>query len=214
MNMPPVFTSGSAITINENATGAFYTATATDADGDALTFRLGTGGDSAQFSITGAGALSSRLPLDFEAPGDAERDNIYYVQILVRDGRNPEVSHGLKVTVLDAAEGGFSLRYYNGVTSAYDYLVAGPSPVPKRLYFNRSGCIRYLDPDGSNNGPTDVLGGRAFAFAPDVATSRYYYWTTPFTKYFRVQRAKFIDDNFNTIRGAPGTDITFNLLLE
>ena len=42
-NRAPVFTSATAISIPENIAGTVYTATATDADGNALTFSLAGG---------------------------------------------------------------------------------------------------------------------------------------------------------------------------
>jgi hypothetical protein len=57
-NRPPAFTSAATANVAENSSGTIYIATATDLDGNPLTFSLSGGADRAQFSITGAGALS------------------------------------------------------------------------------------------------------------------------------------------------------------
>ena len=68
MNQPPAFTSASAVTVGEDASVAVYTATASDPDGDAVTFSISGGDDAARFPITPAGALSFATAPDFEAP--------------------------------------------------------------------------------------------------------------------------------------------------
>ncbi len=104
-NRAPVFTSATSASVAENTAGVFYTATATDADGDALTYSLAGGADRARFSITGSGGLSFSAPPDFEAPADANRDNVYQVDLSVSDGK-ASATQSLSVTVTDVAEGG------------------------------------------------------------------------------------------------------------
>ena len=87
-NSAPAFTSAATANVPENSGGTIYTATASDADGDALTFSLSGGADQARFRITAAGALAFEAPPDFESPADANRDNAYLVQISVSDGTN------------------------------------------------------------------------------------------------------------------------------
>ena len=65
----------------------FHTATASDPDGNAITFSLAGGADQAQFRITSAGGLSFVTPPDFETPVDANRDNVYLVT-LARERRH------------------------------------------------------------------------------------------------------------------------------
>ena len=81
-NSAPAFTSAATANAPENGSGAIYTATATDADGNPLTFSLSGGADRAAFSITAGGALSFAQPPDFEAPTDADAQ-----QCLSRPGR-------------------------------------------------------------------------------------------------------------------------------
>src|SRR5262245_3613403 len=65
-NRAPSITSPATANAAENGSGTIYTATATDPDGDPLTFSLSGGADRTRFAITAAGALSFAQPPDFE----------------------------------------------------------------------------------------------------------------------------------------------------
>src|SRR5688500_4035593 len=80
-NSAPAFTSAATASVVENAAGTVLTATASDPDGDTVSFSIGGGADAALFQITPAGALSFRTPPDFEAPADADLDNVYEVRL-------------------------------------------------------------------------------------------------------------------------------------
>lgn len=103
-NQAPVFTSAATVSVAENTSGVFYTATATDANGDTLGYSLSGGADRDRFSITSSGGLSFTAPPDFEAPGDGNRDNVYQVELSVSDGK-VSTTLSLSVTVTDVAEG-------------------------------------------------------------------------------------------------------------
>jgi VCBS repeat-containing protein len=86
---PAITSNGSganaAITVDENTT-AVTTVVATDAD-DAPVYSLVGGGDQARFQIDAAtGALRFITAPNFEAPGDADGDNSYVVQVRASDG--------------------------------------------------------------------------------------------------------------------------------
>ncbi|RYD41922.1 MAG: hypothetical protein EOP63_14290, partial [Sphingomonadales bacterium] len=70
-NAPPTFTSLQTASVTENSTAA-YQATASDPDGNALTFAIDGGADAARFSITAAGALRFNEAPDYDLPGDAD----------------------------------------------------------------------------------------------------------------------------------------------
>ncbi|MEK9632678.1 MAG: choice-of-anchor Q domain-containing protein, partial [Opitutae bacterium] len=83
---PPLFTSSSSFSVQENQTN-IGTVTATDANGDALSFSIGGGTDQAKFSIHSAtGALGFTSPPDFENPTDSDLNNVYQVTVTVSDG--------------------------------------------------------------------------------------------------------------------------------
>ena len=98
----PVFTSPASVSVAENQTSA-YTAMATDADGDALTYGL-SGTDAALFTINGnTGVVSFRVAPDFEMPGDDNEDNDYNIIVTAFDGDNT-TNHDVVITVTDENE--------------------------------------------------------------------------------------------------------------
>jgi Cadherin domain len=61
--------------------------TSTDVDGGAAQYGIAGGADASRFTIdAAAGTLSFRSAPDFEAPSDADRDNVYDLVISVADG--------------------------------------------------------------------------------------------------------------------------------
>lgn len=88
-DIAPAFSSGMSISVAEGGTATGYTAVATDAEGDSITYSLAGGADAALFSIDAAtGVLSFVAAPDFEAPADAGADNQYDVVIQASDGVN------------------------------------------------------------------------------------------------------------------------------
>ena len=72
-NAPPSFTSSQTASVAENTTAA-YQATASDPNGNALTFAIDGGADAARFAITAAGTLRFNEAPDYDLPGDADGD--------------------------------------------------------------------------------------------------------------------------------------------
>ncbi len=103
VNQSPQFTSAVSTSTEENISGTVYTATATDADNDSLTFNLVTSDDMDLFSITSTGELGFKNDPDFENSTDANGDNVYNVTIEVTDGTNT-VSQNVSITVTNVAE--------------------------------------------------------------------------------------------------------------
>ena len=97
---PPVFDlTHDQATISENSSGVFYTAVATDPEGNVVTFGL-MGTDASYFSIDSAsGELSVGDPLDYEQPRDSGRDNNYTLTILASDHIGNQAQQGLDVLV-------------------------------------------------------------------------------------------------------------------
>ena len=103
---PPVFASPDAVGVVENAT-AVATVTASDPDGDPVTYALAGGADADMFAIDPAtGALRFVFRPDFEAPLDADGDNAYAVVVSVSDGILPAVEQALTVRVTDDPDDG------------------------------------------------------------------------------------------------------------
>jgi hypothetical protein len=87
MNEAPVFASGPTfLSVAENQT-AVVTLSATDPEGAAISYRISGGTDAARFTINAqTGALAFAAAPDFEAPADANRDNVYHVTVAASDG--------------------------------------------------------------------------------------------------------------------------------
>ena len=104
VNEAPAITSVASLSLAENQTAAL-TVTATDPDGDPLTFAIAGGADASLFTINAAtGALSFLTAPDFEAPTDANTDNVYQVTVSASDGTAPAVTQALSLTVTDVNE--------------------------------------------------------------------------------------------------------------
>ena len=85
-NAPSFSVESTSISVTENHSADVYSASASDADGDSLSYSL-AGTDSAHFTIdSGSGALAFSIPPDFETPQDSNQDNIYELELLASDG--------------------------------------------------------------------------------------------------------------------------------
>ena len=89
------------VAIDEN-TLAVIDLDATDADGDTLTYEISGGADAALFTVDPAtGELTFIDAPDFEAPLDADGDNVYDVKVKVTDGEGGSDEACVKVEVED-----------------------------------------------------------------------------------------------------------------
>jgi hypothetical protein len=99
----PVFSSAASFSAAENQTGV-GTVTATDANGDALTFSISGGLDQSLFTINATtGVLVFNSAPDYENAGDNGGDNIYNLTIQVSDG-SLTATQNLTITVTDVNE--------------------------------------------------------------------------------------------------------------
>lgn len=185
-NSPPTFTSAGTVNVAENSAGTIYQATATDPDGNPLTFSLAGGADAARFAITAGGALSFVAPPDFEAPTDADANNVYLVTLQVSDGTT-SVTLNLAVTVTNVGPDGFRVTRVGTGFSAPVFLAPVPDNSGRVFVVQQGGLIRILNPatgaiaatpflnvsaQTTTDGERGLLG---FATAPDFATSGTFY---------------------------------------
>jgi autotransporter-associated beta strand protein len=85
-NTAPTITSGGAFSVSENIM-AVTTVTATDAEGNALSYSISGGADADKFWIdSGTGVLTFLSAPNFESPTDTGANNIYNVTVQVTDG--------------------------------------------------------------------------------------------------------------------------------
>jgi len=104
----PVFTSSSSDQILEGASAQVYQATASDQDGDAVSFSLApfdasqpSTADNQWFTLSASGALQFKATPSFDTPKDANRDNVYQVTMIASDGsKSTQHSLELKITSL------------------------------------------------------------------------------------------------------------------
>ncbi len=186
-NTPPSFTSAASATAAENAAGTVYTATASDAQNDPLTYAIAGGADAGQFTITTGGALSFVTSPDFEAPTDAGGNNVYNLQLSVSDGSGGSAALNLAVTVSNQAGAGFRVRRVASGLASPLYLTRIPDNSGRVLVVEQAGRIRILNPATGAIAATDFLDLRGtissdnergllgLALAPDFAASGTYY---------------------------------------
>lgn len=183
-NSAPIFSSATSASSAENNNGTIYTATASDPDGDPLTFSLSGGADQSAFTLTGAAMSFSTSP-DFEAPTDADGDNIYEVTIAANDGAQSTLLN-LLVTVTDETGGFVVTRVASGITQPL--FVLGRGDGTNRIFITgKPGRIDILDLDTGTLLPTPFLdltgqisaagemGLLGMALAPDFAISGTFY---------------------------------------
>ena len=207
-NMAPVFSSAASGTAAEDTSGTIYTAAATDADGDPLSFSIAGGPDAADFSITTDGALSFNAAPNFERPEDADLNNVYQLAIRVSDGFQT-TDLALEITVTDGPEPYRLVRVATGLDAPL-FLTGRPGE-DDVFVTERDGVIRILDPDtgavggtpflniSSSVGTTGEGGLLGFAPAPDYVTSGVFYVhvtnNAGDTEIRRYERFPFADDS-------------------
>lgn len=154
-NRPPAIISPATVAAPENSAASFYTATATDPDGNPVTFSLSGGADRTAFSISASGALSFVQLPDFEAPVDADRNNVYLVQIAASDGIT-STTLDLTVTVTNVGPDAFHVSRVGAGFVEPVFLVAVPDGSGRVFVVERPGRIRILTPS------TGAIAGTAF----------------------------------------------------
>jgi VCBS repeat-containing protein len=134
VNETPVITSGAPANVPENTAGTFHTVTATDPDGTTPTYAISGGADAADFAINATtGALSFAVAPNFEAPADADTNNVYVVTVRATDGTLFD-DETYNVTVTDVNEAPVIVA-----DAAFNYVgntelrIAGHAGVPTAL---------------------------------------------------------------------------------
>ncbi|NNU17732.1 hypothetical protein HK107_15480, partial [Parvularcula sp. ZS-1/3] len=154
----PVFTSATGVSVAENTTDTGYQAIASDADGDDVSYSITGGADGDLFSVDANGFLTFNAAPDFEAPGDADSNNAYLVEVTASDGTNSSAQL-LTVTVTDVVEGGPDLTAPKVQSSPTGTLTTAPTSI--RIGFDEpvgpSAAVRsaYQVFDGEDN-PVEI----------------------------------------------------------
>ncbi len=161
-DIAPVITSdggGASASLNvaENGT-AVTTVTATDLDGPSLTYSIVGGADASKFTINAStGALSFVAAPDYEAPTDADADNVYDVIVQVSDGALTD-SQAIAVTVTSLNEAPTALA---PASAAVDINASGGVSVA---------TLTAIDPDSGDTLSYALLGDGGGRFAVDASS--------------------------------------------
>ena len=170
-NSAPKFPSSSdSVDFAENSADVVYTASATDAEGNTITYALSGGADQAQFSIgTSSGDLQFKSPPDHENPTDDGGNNVYEVEISASDS-SASSKMTLEVTVTNVVEDGEDGDGGGGDTTA---------PTEPRLISLASADASSMDVDwiGSSDDYTgsalieyQIHAAATSGFTPDSST--------------------------------------------
>jgi len=120
-NRAPSFSTAPVdVSVEENTTATLATLEASDPDSDTLAFSL-TGDDASTFAFDAAnGALGFTAAPDFEAPGDANGDNVYVATLQASDPGGLSAALQISVTVTNVAESGDPVRYRDRVFTSVE----------------------------------------------------------------------------------------------
>jgi len=168
VNRPPIFSSATTASIVENSTALAYQATATDPDGDALTYSIVGGADAGRFTITPAGQLGIATAPNFDLPADTDGNNVYEVQISVSDGK-VAASLALAVTVINSKEGISVRRVATGFVS--------PAAIARiddtaMLVAEKTGAVYLLNPQTGTKAPLVQIANVGGVGVTAIAASR------------------------------------------
>ena len=174
----PLITSDALVMVTENAAGPAYLAIATDpAAGDIPVWSISGGADAAQFVIDpSSGVVSFAANPDYEAPADADHNNLYELQLVVT-GAGGADTKAITISVTDVNEapavtsGATASTVENTAGAVYVAAAADPD-VGDHLTWSISG--------GADAGLMKVdaaSGAVSFVAAPDFAARFTPGWT-------------------------------------
>lgn len=142
-NTAPSFTSPATASVAEN-TALAYQATATDAEGNPITFSIAGGADAALFSITSSGALSFLAAPSFETPKDADGNNVYQVTLRAADA-SLNATRDVSITVTDSKEGIAVKRVGTGFNQPV-FVAPVPGDNSRVFVVEKGGGVYFLTP--------------------------------------------------------------------
>ncbi len=160
----PVFTSGNTPGVTENHTITLPALDASLQGGEAgVTYSL-SGPDAAMFTLyTGTGQILFKASPDYEAPADADANNIYDVTLRATDYAGNFTDEALAISVTDDPNDGLAIQTsidlgaYGTLIQPYQYDSDGDGVVDKILYhWDRSGDGTSAN-TGSLNGGLDTV---------------------------------------------------------
>lgn len=178
-NSAPAFSSSGQSSVAENTTGTVYTAAATDAQHDSVTFSIAGGADAAFFTLGGSGELQFTRPPNYDMFADADGDNVYEVTLRASDGKL-DATQAVSITVTNDREGIAVKRIATGLGAthaiaslddSHQLAVAGNGSVVYRVN-GATGAFStfhmFTDASGRSVDGMTVLGlARGYTFGPN-----------------------------------------------
>jgi len=226
-NRAPTFSSPSSVTYNENTVGPAYIATASDPDGDPLTFAIAPGGaDNARFAMRQDGEFyftgsAGNLAGNYESAADVGGNNVYELSISVTDGKSAPVIQTVQISVANGPEFEAALVASGLLTTANPpelTAAAATNDGSGRIYTAElGGVVRIFSPGQPGVRPTfmDLRGTSAsqitisgLAPAPDFAASGRFFVLLRDNTSVEVRRYDTVAGNRDAIDLATG-DVIF-----
>ncbi|MEQ5788315.1 hypothetical protein J3454_10460 [Erythrobacter sp. NFXS35] len=199
----PSFTSSATVSLAENTTGVFYTATASDPQGDPVTFALFSGPDADKVALDSGGGLRFNQAPNYDLPTDANLDNVYEVTLRATAG-GESTDLALRVSVTNDVEGVLVTRVATGIVDPV--AIARVPNVETLLVAEKGGrVLRYNSATGAisedtfvrdNRRPGEVL-AISYGFSGNVFQEGVYLVTHSPADGLMVQA-------FNSTRGVVG----------
>ena len=135
-NAPVIDTSTTSFSVPENQTSAF-TVSATDSDGDSLSYTINGGEDRSLFNITSTGVVTFISAPDYEIPTDANSNNDYILTVNVSDGTASD-SETFQVNVINDSSDDVTTSNFDGVLIRDGYIQSATV------------CMAVSDTDGND----------------------------------------------------------------
>ncbi len=175
INQPPVLTTPTAVTIEENRT-LVLAVSANDPNKDPLSYSI-SGTDAALFSIDPLkGTLNFLRSADFESPTDLGKNNIYNVTLFVSDGAQ-SASKDLAIRVTNSNEtptitGQNKITISEGITSVFT--AAAVDPEKDNLKFALGGIDSSLFTINASTGTLSFRTAPLFSKPRDTGADNTY----------------------------------------
>lgn len=126
-NAAPQITGATVISVDEN-TISVTTVSASDADGDTLSYAITGGADGNTFEInSNSGVLTFAESPDFETPSDADTDNVYFVTVTVTDGSGGSAEATYEIAVANIPDVRYLEQIFTQTTRSEDIVYASGS---------------------------------------------------------------------------------------
>lgn len=186
-NGPPTFTSSATASVRENMIGVVYRPVATDPNGDTISYGTTIGGaDAARFVMNPVTReIRFATQPDFEAPADANGNNVYDISFTASDGTTT-VTQNVAITVTNVANGFRVRRVASGMNSPV-YAAGLPDGSGRVVIIEREGRARVINPATGAFEASDFLnltsqlgldgekGLLGLAFSPNFLTDRTFF---------------------------------------